>query len=211
MKVSVEGLKKELGAEVVLTGGHFLLRSEVDGCQRHSDVYLNKEEIYSDSILMFHVVGELYLLCVCGLKIDSIVGPANGGNKLSIMMAHKFLYSYKEIYAPQTKKTEGGGFCVVGGGEYIRGRNILLVEDIITTGSSVKKLQKLISSMGGNIVRIACIVNRGRVRASDFGLKEDQFLSLYEVDIPSYSTRDCPKELLERPISKKYGAGNGLK
>lgn len=83
----------------------------------------------------------------------------------------------------------------------------LIVEDIITTGDSVKKLQKTVQLAGGIIVGIACIVNRGGVKSINFNLLPDQFFSLYEVDIPDYSIKDCPQKILDRPINKKYGKG----
>lgn len=205
MKVSVEQLKKELGKDAVLTDGHFLLRSEVDGMQRHSAVYINKDEIYADSLITHHIL-VCFMHFVCIFKIDSIVGPDSGGNKLSLLLVGKFLSERKEIYSPQTKKTADGNFYISGGEKYIKGKNILLVEDIMTTGGSIKKIQKIIQVMGGNVVGIACIVNRGGVKAENFHLEKEQFFSYYEVDIPDYSTRDCPQEILERPISKKHGA-----
>lgn len=45
--------------------------------------------------------------------------------------------------------------------EIIRGKNVLLVDDVISTGESLKALEKLVSEAGGNISAKAAVLAEG--------------------------------------------------
>ena len=72
----------------------------------------------------------------------------------------------------------------------VRGKKCLVVEDIITTGGSVKLTAEAVRVCGGEVVAVACIVNRGGVIAEAIGVP--LLLSLAEVEIETWLADDCP-------------------
>ena len=69
-----------------------------------------------------------------------------------------------------------------------QGEQILLVEDVITTGRSTQETAVAVSQVGGVPVGVACIANRsGKPHLGDLPL-----LSLVELDIPTFEPSSCP-------------------
>ncbi len=69
-----------------------------------------------------------------------------------------------------------------------KGEKVLVVEDVITTGGSVKEVIGLAKEEGGQIVGAASFVDRSGGKA-DLGVP---FTSLISVHIETYSPNDCP-------------------
>ena len=69
-----------------------------------------------------------------------------------------------------------------------QGEQILLVEDVITTGRSTQETAVAVSQVGGVPVGVACIANRsGKPHLGDLPL-----VSLVELDIPTFEPSSCP-------------------
>ena len=73
-----------------------------------------------------------------------------------------------------------------------KGDNVLIVEDVITTGKSSKECSKLVSLNNANIVGYACIIDR----SSGNSEINEKIISQVELNIPTYHKDDLPKELL---------------
>ena len=69
-----------------------------------------------------------------------------------------------------------------------KGQRVLIVEDVVTTGGSVKEVMELVKEAGGEIVGIGSIVDRtgGKI---DFGVP---YKSAFSMDITSYEADECP-------------------
>ena len=65
---------------------------------------------------------------------------------------------------------------------------MLVVEDVVTTGGSVKEVIALINSLGGNVVGVGSIVDRSN-GAVDFGVPFEAVLAM---EVVSYPPEDCP-------------------
>ena len=93
--------------------------------------------------------------------------------------------------------------CLRRGFEIKEGQRILIVEDVVTTGGSVKEVVKIVQDMGGIVVGIGSIVDRtgGKI---DFGVPYKSVLSM---EVLSYEPDDCPicksGEPLVKPGSRK--------
>ncbi|HEV8310816.1 MAG TPA: phosphoribosyltransferase family protein [Methylomirabilota bacterium] len=68
-----------------------------------------------------------------------------------------------------------------------RGAKVLIVEDLITTGETLKLLFRLVEQAGGTVVGIACLWQRN----SKVDLRVPVF-SLVRRDFPTYDPKDCP-------------------
>ncbi|MCD6521886.1 orotate phosphoribosyltransferase [Candidatus Calescamantes bacterium] len=159
-----------------LLKGHFLLSSGL-----HSDTYLQCALVLQYPDLASFLTEELTKNL--GIeKVDVVIGPALGGIILAYEVARKI--GARAIFA---ERVEGRmqlrrGFAVH------KGERVLLVEDVITTGASLKEVEDLVKEKGGIIVGIGTIVDRSGGN-SLFGSKVKALLTL---KIQNYLPEKCP-------------------
>lgn len=164
---------KRLG---VLHTGHFKLTSG-----RHSDRYMQCAKLFEHPDASERLCGELARRFE-GDGVDLVAGPAVGG----IIMAYELARALgvRNIFAER----EDGVMKLRRGFEVGRKERVLVAEDVITTGGSVKEVMGLLREAGAEVVGVASIVDRSS-GAVDFGVK---FRALLEVDAESWDESDCP-------------------
>lgn len=184
---------KEILEELeVLSYGHFLFTSG-----RHSNTYMQcarllEEPRYTEEVVEY-IADEFK-----NDKIDLVVGPATGG----IILAYEFArqLNVKGIFTEREDEimTLRRGFKIP------KGARVLIVEDVITTGGSVREVIDIVEKEGGQIAGVALLVDRtgGKI---DFGYK---LVAGYSDELVSYSPEECPickegKLALDKPGSKK--------
>lgn len=173
MKEQVLAILKE--REAVLEG-HFLLTSG-----RHSDRYVQCAKLfqYADtSEIICKELAEKFE----GEKIDVVVGPALGG----VIMAYEMGPSagVRNIFAER----ENGNMTLRRGFKVERGERVLVCEDVVTTGGSVKEVIALLSDMGAEIVGVGSVVDRSNGKV-DFGVP---FHAVLSMEVTSYEADNCP-------------------
>jgi len=200
MKNVIKILKK-VGA--VLTNDHFVLTSG-----RHTASYINPDKILphpSINAQLSKLIAKKYK----NQKIEIVVGPAYGGIIFSQWVAyHLSKLKNKEVLGIFTEKTpEKHQLIERGFDTIIKDKNILIVEDITATGSSVVKVLKSVREAGGIIKGIAVIVNRDpkTVNSETFG--GIPFTSLVVFKIKSFEEKECPLCRKKIPINIKIGHG----
>jgi orotate phosphoribosyltransferase len=176
---------KQLG---VLHTGHFKLTSG-----RHSDRYMQCAKLFEhpkESEDLCARVAELFKNN--GKKIDAVVGPALGG----IIMAYEVARALgvRNIFAER----ENGVMTLRRGFKAESGERVLVVEDVVTTGGSVKEVIALLQTMGAEVVGVGSIVDRSNGQVS-FGV---DFHPLVKTDIKSWEADDCPLCKEGIPIAK---------
>jgi orotate phosphoribosyltransferase len=126
------------------------------------------------------------------LKIDIVAGPALGG----IIMAYEIARALgaRNIFAER----ENGVMTLRRGFRIEPGERALVVEDVVTTGGSVKEVIGLLREMGADIVGVSAVVDRSN-GSVDFGVP---FRSLVTMDIKSWEASDCPLCGTRIPITK---------
>ncbi len=169
----VEEILRESG---VLLEGHFLLTSG-----RHSDKYMQCAKIfrhtkYSEELCA--ALAEQYKDEI----IDVVIGPAMG----AVQMA----YEVSRAIGCENFFTErvDGKMVLRRGFEVTQGMRCLLVEDVVTTGGSVKEVAELVKEAGGIVVGIGSIVDRSNGTV-DFGVP---FKSVYPIEVTSWEADECP-------------------
>lgn len=167
--------------EVILTG-HFLLRSK-----RHSNIYGQKDAIYRHPVLYKRTIDNLIHL-VEDHAFNAVTGPAVAG----IALAAPIALHYDKVFTYPEKKDGEMVFRKVYQ-DALRGKMVLLVEDVITTGGSVMKTIDAVYRAGGGVVLVACIWNR-----TGWGC-EVPVLSIVDTKAESWEPLQCPmcKEGLE--------------
>jgi orotate phosphoribosyltransferase len=130
-------------------------------------------------------------------KIDYVIAPALGGILVGYEVAR--CLNSKSIFFERTNEE----FELRRGFEIEQNKNILFIEDVITTGKSSKECLKKLFNMNINILGIACIVDRSQENIFD----DHEIISLLKLDIPTYDSDNLPEDLINiepvKPGSRK--------
>ncbi|MBZ0265070.1 orotate phosphoribosyltransferase [bacterium] len=159
-----------------LMEGHFLLASGL-----HSGQFVEKFRLLEDPVATGKIMSELATR-VEKYDPDVVVGPVTGGVILSFEMAR-----YLGTFAYFAEKTGDGGMELRRGFD-VKGKRVLLVEDVVTTGGSILKTADAVRENGGEVVAYALLVDRSSGR---FAPKEP-VEALITLDIQTYSLDECP-------------------
>ncbi len=165
---------KEAG---VLLEGHFRLTSG-----RHSNKYLQCAKIFRNtkySEELCAALAEQYN----GEGVQVVIGPAMG----AVQMAYEVSRALKcENFF--TERDENGKMQLRRGFAVEPGEKVLIVEDVVTTGGSVREVIELVRAAGGDIVGVGSIVDRtgGKI---DFGVP---FKAVISMDVESWEPENCP-------------------
>lgn len=200
MKNGVIDLLKKTNA--IITDSHLVLTSG-----RHANAYINKDALYPH-VKETSQVGKMFAEKYKNKKIDVVVAPALGGIVLSQWVAHHLSkLKGKEILAIYTEKTpDKNQIFTRGYNKLVKGKNVLVIEDLTTTGGSVKKVVDSVKAEGGKVVEVCVMVNRDPkiVTAGAVGAPFSA-LSVFLMD--SYEEKDCPLCKKNVPINTDVGHG----
>ena len=166
---------REVGA---LQEGHFLLSSG-----RHSDRYIEKfallmrpretEQVCRGFAERFADAG-----------VETVAGPTTGGILLAFEVARQL--GVRAVYA---ERAEGGVRREFRRGATFRpGERVLVVDDILTTGGSVRDTLAALEQQGVEVVGVGVLVDRSGGQV-DFGVP---LVPLLALDIATYDPADCP-------------------
>ncbi len=156
--------------------GHFLLTSG-----RHSDTYMQCAKLFVDPVESERLCKELAIK-LQDLKIDAVVSPAVGGIIMGYELARQL--KVKNFF---TERVDGK-MALRRGFEIPQGANVVVAEDVVTTGGSVKEVIELVKSQGANVVAVASIVDRSNGKV-DFGVT---YRALLTMEVISYEADECP-------------------
>jgi orotate phosphoribosyltransferase len=209
--ISDQTIKLLKKTKAILTNGHFVGTSG-----RHMGTYINKDALYPHTDETSRM-GELFAIKNKEYDIDVVAAPAVGGTILSQWTAyHLSKLKDKEILSIYTEKDKGTTASASeseqifrrGYDTYVKGQNILVIEDLTTTGLSVKKLVQVVKQTGGNVVAVCVMVNRDPKLANSKSVGAP-FSSLAVLEVPSWEPNDCPLCKQNMPINT--GVGHGKK
>ena len=188
--------QEEVRALLVKTGaimdGHFLLTSGL-----HSPHYVEKFNVLQ------HPAYTAQLCAAMAEKfkdaeIETVVGPVTGG----ILLAHETGKSLgtRAIFTERVdgKMTFRRGFSLRAG------ERVLIVEDIVTTGGSIKEVIKVVKAAGAVPVAVSMLVDRSGGKA-DFG--DVPSTALLTMDVETYAPETCPLCAKGVPMTKRGRTG----
>ncbi len=160
---------------------------------RHGDSYVNKDAIYPHTELTSRLclaIAEKF----CDSQVDVCLAPALGGIILSQWVAHHLTrLRGKEVLGVYAEKSEDGQRFLIKRGydSLIRGKRVLLLEDVMTTGVSIKRVVEAVREVGAEIVAVAALCNRGNVTPVEIGGVPELF-SLIKLNLNSWEAAECP-------------------
>jgi orotate phosphoribosyltransferase len=174
MTKDIEAIFEKSGA---LLKGHFLLASGL-----HSPVYWEKA-----LVLQFPEYTEK----LCGMIADHyrnhgiqvVAGPTTPGIILAYETARQL--GVRSVFA---EKDEGGGRVFRRGFKIEPGERVLIVDDIFSTGGSVRDVMQAVEKPGGKIAGVGVLVDRTTDKV-DLGVP---FYSCHKTKVITYRPEDCP-------------------
>ena len=177
-----------------LLEGHFILSSGL-----RSPVFLQKARVfmYPDKAERLCRALADKLRAEGYANISKIVSPAVGGIIPGYETAR-----HLGVPALYTERVEGR-FELRRGFELERGEKVLVVEDIVTTGLSIRECIEAIQRIGGDVVAAACLIDRSGGEA-DVGVP---LVSLARYKVPAYPADALPPELAAIPAVKPGSRG----
>ena len=169
-----------------LLQGHFILTSG-----RHSPTYFQCAKVlqYPEYLQKFSNEIVNYFQ---DINVDIVITPAVGGIVLGTEIGRQL--NKQTIFAER----EQGIMTLRRGFEINPETNVLVIEDVITTGGSVSEVIELVNNSGANVVGVGVLVDRsgGKVK-----LHEKQFC-VTELEAVSYGDDEIPEDLANIPVLK---------
>ena len=169
-----------------LLNGHFILTSG-----RHSPSYFQCARVLQYPEYLTHfasMIAEHFKKT----EIETVISPAIGGVVLGTEVGR--ILNVQTIFAER----KDGEMCIRRGFGIDPGQNILVIEDVITTGGSVKEVIDQVINQEGNIVGVGVMVDRSNGTVS---LHENQF-SIIALEATSYESDEVPDSLSAMPVQK---------
>jgi orotate phosphoribosyltransferase len=189
--ISENDVLAEFRAAGALLTGHFILTSGL-----HSPFYLQCARVLMDPERAARLVADLKPR-VAGVNPDLVVAPALGGIVLGYELARQL--GCPSIFVERVE----GSFTLRRGFEIPPGARIVIAEDVITTGLSTRECIACCQAAGGEIVAVACLVDRSAGKA-ELGVP---LHSLATLDLPTYPQHRLPPELAAIPAVKPGSRG----
>lgn len=191
----------------ILTGvgailrGHFVLTSG-----KHAKEYVNKDALYPHTAETSGLCREIALFADPSAQM--VAAPAIGGvilsqwvaHHLSVLLGTEVLAVYAEPGPADTLVFKRGY------DQLIPGRKVLIVEDVLTTGGSAKKVVDAVRALQGEVIGVGVLSNRGGVTKEQLG-DVPWLHALTTLPMESYAPKDCPLCRDDIPINTDVGKG----
>lgn len=185
--------------------GHFKLSSGL-----HSDTYIQCSKITQNA----KINNELCQILVTKIiekigkdKIDLVVSPAMGGVLVGYEIAR--VLGVKNIFCERVD----GEFQLRRGFEIPENANILIVEDVITTGKSSLEVLELLSNYNVNVIGEASLIDRTDDETDIEKRLSIKVVSLLKINAQTFSPNNIPDNLKQiqaiKPGSRFLNSANG--
>ena len=184
LKKSLDILKKT----DALLEGHFVLSSGL-----HSSKYIQCAKLLSYPHLADQICKSLALKIKKNFKkIDLILAPAMGG----IIIGYEIgkILKRETIFCERVK----GKFRLRRGFKIRKGLNVLIIEDVITTGKSSLECVKLINKASAKLVGFASIIDRSTKKTLKI---KEKIISHLKIEVPTFKKNKLPNNLASIKIT----------
>lgn len=200
----------------VITNSHIVYTSGM-----HGTAYINKDAVYphtAETSRLCRAIAERF----ADYGVEVVIAPAIGGVILSQWTAHHLTeLTGREVLGVYAEKraisaTEPGKLIRVppddtfvlkrGYDKLVAGKNVLVVEDVLTTGGSAKRVVEATRALGGKVIGLGVLCNRGGIRPQDVADVPELF-ALVNVELDAWDKADCP--LCAEDISINTDVGKG--
>ena len=176
-----------------LLEGHFILSSGL-----HS-----KQYVQCARLLSYPKKAEAICSSLCEKikeefnKIDIILSPAIGGIVVGYEVGRQL--DIETIFAERSDNR----LILRRGFKITESSNVLIVEDVITTGKSALECSELIEASKSKLIGYACIIDRSNNKS----LIKDKIVSQIKLKMDSYNSKELPNDL-KKILPTKPGSRN---
>ena len=186
----------------ILSNDHFVYISG-----DHGSGWIDKDVIFVD---LAHTarLGQLLAGAVRSLGMDFLCGPATGGLIVAQWTGHALGLPavFAEHDSPRAAAELRGRFALHRGYDrMVKGKRVLVVDDVVNTGHSIRQTVTAVKQCGGEVVAAAALVDRGNVDAASLGV--ETYLYLLQQDVPTWPADGCPLCKTGVPINTRYAHG----
>lgn len=174
------------GVGALISDSHFVYTSG-----KHGSVYINKDAVYpytDKTSQICRLIAEKFK----DRDVDVVAGPALGGIILSQWTAHHLSkLKGKQVLGVYTEKTpDKNQIFTRGYDKHVKDKKVLVVEDITTTGGSVRKVVDSVKKAGGKVIAVTVMVNRNP--DIDEAVIGAPFHPMSEMKASAYDEPNCP-------------------
>ncbi|MBL8087843.1 MAG: orotate phosphoribosyltransferase [Chthonomonas sp.] len=175
-----------LEASGAILRGHFILTSG-----RHSDVYFEKFRVLEQPKVLSTLCAEIAQHFQHS-KIDLVAGPTTGGIIIAFEVARQM--GLPALYV----ESEGGKKTLRRGASIPRDARVLVVDDVLTTGTSVREVTSLGREHSAQIAGVGVLIDRS-AEPLDFGAP---LFASYRVEAQTFAPDNIPAWLAKTPPQK---------
>jgi orotate phosphoribosyltransferase len=172
--------------------GHFRLTSGL-----HSGEYLQCAKVLAHPSFAERLGQELAVkltLLTAGETISAVVSPAMGG----IIIGHETARALGVISLFTERDSATNEMTLRRGFEIKPDQQVVIIEDVITTGGSTKEVVAVLTKLGAKVLAAGSIIDRSGGRA-DVGVPR---VSLQTLEAVAYNPDDCPLCKDGQPVVK---------
>ena len=172
--------------------GHFLLTSGLHSPRHVEKFNVLQKPVYTEKLC--RAMAEKFK----DANIETVVGPVTGG----ILLAHETgkALGTRAIFTER----ENGKMTFRRGFTLHEGERVLIVEDIVTTGGSIREVIDVVKEHGGIPVAVSMLVDRSGGKAT-FG--DVPSTALLHMDVQTYKPEECPLCKAGIPMTKRGRTG----
>lgn len=187
-----------------IRAGHFVLTNG-----EHSDTYFGKERLSLHPKIISRLSRE-FARRFAGFEPEAVVSPSYGALQLGSWTTYHLveMLGSDDILSLHTRKDPSSHkqTLIPVLREDIKGRRIIIIDDIATTGGSLQEVMEEVAEAGGILHAAGVVVNRrpDLVNSESLGM---HFTSLLDYPTPSYKEDECPQCGLGVPINTNFGHG----
>ena len=185
---------EELG---IIETGHFELHSGL-----HSDKYINKDALYARPMVLWEFAFDIVINYLSTDVIDVVVGPESGGAKFAVMIGMLMDGTTdKTILCAYAEQSADGGYVFKRKrGVMLSGKRVLIVDDVLTTGDTLRKVVELVKSYGGIPHSIYVIWDRSEEHPDI----EVPIMAFQKEAFPLWKPSECPLCEEGVPLSEEF-------
>ncbi len=205
----------------IITGSHVVYTAG-----KHGGVYVNKDGLYPHPLqtaFMARQIAKRFLT----EQIDVVIAPGVGAIILGQWVAYFLIkLTYRQILSVYAEKevvniddpsggkrkcfAETGEFTFNRGyGELIKGKRGLVVEDIVNSGGSARKVVEAARLHGCEVIGVGVLCNRGQVTVEKLG-NVPRLEALVNATLDAWEPADCPLCAGGVPINTTVGKGRAF-
>ena len=175
---------------------------------KHGTAYVNKDAVYphtKETSDLCRAIAQQF----ANDGVEVVIAPAIGGVILSQWTAnHLTELTGSEVLGVYAEKADSGDAFIIKRGydKIVAGKNVLVVEDVFTTGGSAKKVVEATRAIGGKVIGLGVLCNRGGITTQDVADVPELF-ALANVKLDAWDEADCPLCAQSVPINTDVGKG----